>query len=96
MVNSVLHCILGFEARDWHFCTMRLHCKHDFINQKLIGFHIRAFVFFIAMLKHSLEHLFLLLSKYSKNNLLQVSVIHSSGRLIEVNASLLKSIMYDV
>ena len=52
MVDSVLHYILGWEACEFLWCTMRLCCKHHFIYQKLTGSHIRAFLFFIVMLKH--------------------------------------------
>ena len=55
MVGSVLHYILGCEACELHFCTMRLYCKHHFFNQNLTGSHIKAFAFFIVMLKHVLE-----------------------------------------
>ena len=47
MVSSVLHYILGCEACELHFCTMRPYCKHDFIHQTLTGSHIRAFVFLL-------------------------------------------------
>ena len=74
MVGSVLHYTLGCEVCELHFCTMQLSYKHHFIYQKLIGSHIRGFVFFIVKLKH-----FWALSKYGKNALLQVFVNHSSG-----------------
>ena len=51
MVSSVLHCILDCELCELHFCTMRLYCKHDFILQKLTSSDIRAFAFFIAIMK---------------------------------------------
>ena len=56
MVGSVLHYILDLEHVS---CTMRLYCKHTFIYQKLTGSQIRAFVFFIVMLEHFLEYVFL-------------------------------------
>ena len=51
MVGSVLHYILGCIECELHICTMRLYCKHNYIYRKLTGSHIRAFVFFIVMLK---------------------------------------------
>ena len=40
-------------------CLSALYFEHHFIYQKLTGFNSRAFVFFIVMLKHVLEYLFL-------------------------------------
>ena len=48
-----LHYILGCEACQLHFCTLRLYFKHHFIYIYIItGPHIRVFVFYIVMLKH--------------------------------------------
>ena len=52
MVGSILHHILGREACELQFCTIRLYYKPNFIYLKLTVSHIRAFVFFIVMLKH--------------------------------------------
>ena len=57
---------IGLEACELHFCTMRLYCKHTFIYKKLTGSQIREFMFFIVMLEHVLEYVFLCLSEYSK------------------------------
>ena len=43
---------IGLEACELPFCTMRLNCKHTFIDMKLTGSQIRAFVFFIVILEH--------------------------------------------
>ena len=52
MVGSVLQHILGCEACELQLCTIRLYYKPHFISLKLTVSHIRAFVFFIVMLKH--------------------------------------------
>ena len=57
MAGSDLHYILGWEACDFHCCTMRLYWKHHFIYQKLTGPHITYICIFIVMLKHYLSDL---------------------------------------
>ena len=50
--SFVLNHILGCEACELQFCTIRLYYKPHFIYLKLTVSHIRAFVFFVVMLKY--------------------------------------------
>ena len=92
MAGSVLPYILGWEACEFHCCTMRLYWNHHFIYLKLTGSHITYICIFIVMLKYCLS-----ISSYNCQNMakkafLQFSINGSSDQLIELNATLLKSI----
>ena len=91
MIGLVLHYILSYKACEMHFCTMRLYCKHHFFYLKLTGSNIRAFVFFIVMLKHFWSICYCNFQNLPKKALSQVSVNRRSGHLIELNATELKS-----
>ena len=79
--------ILGCEACELHFCILRLYCKHFFFlfHKHLTGSHITEFVFFAVMLIF-----WSVCSCKCQNMVLQVSVNHTSGHLIELNATELK------
>ena len=94
VVGSVLHYILGCIACELHIFTMGLYCKHNFIYRKLTGSHIRAFVFFIVMLKHFWSMCSFNCQNMVKQALSKVSVDRSSGHLIELNATELKYYMW--
>ena len=66
MDGSVLHYILGWEACEFHCCTMRLYWKHHFIYQKLTGSHITYICIFNCYAEAFFEYFFLLLTKYGK------------------------------
>ena len=66
---------------------MRLYCKHQFIYQKLTGFHIRAFVFLSLSCSNFRSFVLVIVKIWLKRSLSQLSVNHSSGHLIEFNVS---------
>ena len=55
-ITSLSPLILGCEACEFHFCTVRLYFEHHFDYQKFTGSHIKARISFIVMLKHFLEY----------------------------------------
>ena len=66
---------------------MRLNCKHTFIDRKLTGSQVRAFVILIVML----EHFFWSMCSCDCQNIVkkalsQVCVNRSRGHFIELNA----------
>ena len=65
---------------------MRLYCKHTFNYWKLTGSQIRAFVFFYCYSRVFFGVCVLVIVKIVRKALSQVSVKHSSGHFIELNA----------
>ena len=84
---SVLHHILGCEARELQFCTIRLYSQPHFIYLKLTVSHIRENVFFIVMLKHFLSICSCNYQNMVKKAFSQVSVNHSNGHLVKLYAT---------
>ena len=87
MVGSVLHHILGCEACELQFCTIRLYYKPHFIYLKLTVSHIRAFVFFIVMLEHFWSICSCNYQNKVKKALSKVSVNHSNAHLVKLYAT---------
>ena len=91
MIGSVLHYIMGCEACQLRFCTIRLYFKHYFIYRHPTDSHTSAFVFFIVVLMH-----FWSIHSCNCQNMVKGpcanSVNHSSGHLFKLYETELKSI----